>query len=650
MRDLEYLKLLSETYPTLRSAAAEIINLQAIESLPKGTEYFFSDLHGENEAFIYLLRSSSGIIRQKITETFGHFISETEEIELANLIYFPEREIRKVRAEGGFTEDYQKIAIYRLVRIAKVVSSKYTRHKVFKKIPKDFAYIIDELLNVNYNDANKKVYFDRIVRTIIENDITEIFICDLCRLIQDLTIDNLHILGDIYDRGPRADFIMEELMQFHDVDIQWGNHDIAWMGAFCGNRALICDVVRMAISYNSFDILEDGYGINLRPLSMFAAKVYGNDPCKRFLPHEWDKNVYDTVDSALAAKMHKAISIIQFKLEGQILKRHPEYGMDSRNMLLQIDYEKGTVKSLGRTYALKDTNFPTVDPANPLKLTREEEELLRTLEFSFRHGRMLGRHIGFLYSNGSIYKICNGNLLYHGCIPMDKNGEFQTMMIDGKAYAGRALMDKVQTLVKNAYYLSEDDPEKQKCVDFMWYLQCGPKSPLFGKDHIATFEQYFVDDEAPKREKLNAYYQLNSRPEICDKILAEFGLSGKSAHIINGHVPVRAKEGESPVKAGGKLYIIDGGLSKAYQKKTGIAGYTLIYNSWRLMLAEHKPFNPNSENSPELKSVEEMSSRVMISDTDGGRAMEQKIEDLRELVAAYRSGTIREKNQTGDRS
>lgn len=650
MRDQDYLRLLSGRYPTLRAAAAEIIHLRAIEQLPKGTEYFFSDLHGENEAFIYLLRSSSGIIRDKIRETFGHFISEAEEIQLANLIYFPNRVIRKMRADGEFTEDYQKIAIYRLVRIAKVVSSKYTRRKVFKKVPQDFADIIDELLNVDENDANKKDYFDEIVRTIIGTGITEIFIQDLCRLIQNLTIDNLHILGDIYDRGPRADLIMDELMHFHDVDIQWGNHDIAWMGAYCGNRALICDVVRMAISYNSFDILEDGYGINLRPLSMFAAKVYGDDPCSRFLPHEWDRNVYDAVDSALAAKMHKAVSIIQFKLEGQIIHRHPEYRMDGRSMLEQVDYEKGTVRSMGRTYEMKDMNLPTVDPKDPLRLTAEEEELLRTLEFSFRHSRLLGRHIDFFYTNGSIYKVCNGNLLYHGCIPMEKDGSFESMKFDGQAYAGRALMDKVQSVVQNAYYLPEEDPGKRECVDFLWYLQCGPKSPVFGKDHLASFEHYFVDDAAPKKEKMNAYYDLNGKPEICEKILKEFGLPVAGSHIINGHVPVRRKDGESPVKAGGKFYIIDGGLSKAYQQKTGIAGYTLIYNSWHLMLAEHRPFDPASENTPRLKVVEEMPARVMIGDTDIGRQMEQKIEDLQELVAAYRNGTIKENNRTGDRN
>lgn len=643
MRDLAYLKLLAKEYPSVRAASGEIINLMAIQGLPKGTEYFFSDLHGEYEAFIHLLRSASGIIREKISETFGYLISDSEEIALANLIYYPERVLRQVKRDGQFTEDWQRITIYRLVRICKEVSSKYTRSKVRKKMPPSFAYIIDELLHVNYNDENKKVYYDQIIFSIIDIEMGSQFIVALCNLIQNLTVDNLHIIGDIFDRGPRADIIMEELMRFHDVDIQWGNHDISWMGASTGNPACICNVLRIAIRYNSFDVLEDGYGINLRPLSMFAARVYRDDPCQRFMPKILDENIYDAVDPGLAAKMHKAIAVIQFKVEGQIIKRHPEYGMSDRLRLEQIDYEKGTVTIKGKTYKLLDANLPTVDPKDPLKLSKEEEELLHTLCLSFKHSSVLHRHIRFIYSHGAMYKCCNSNLLYHGCIPMKENGEFDGLSIDGIIYTGKRMLDFIEDAVKMAYFLPEDDASKDWYRDFTWYLWCGPKSPLYGKDNMATFENYFVADKAVAKENMNPYYKLCDKEEMCDKILKEFGLPVDGSHIINGHVPVKLKDGESPVKGGGKLYVIDGGLSKSYQPKTGIAGYTLIFNSRHLALAEHKPFDRNHENTPKVTIVEKMQKRVMVADTDTGRELAAKIADLKELVAAYRGGIIKEK-------
>lgn len=643
MRDLDYLRLLSREYPTVRLACSEIINLQAIMGLPKGTEYFFSDLHGEYEAFVHLLKSSSGIIREKIKETFGYIIAEEEQIELANLIYYPDRVINKMTAAGKNTEDWQKVTIYRLVRICKVVSSKYTRSKVRKKMPAEFAYAIDELLHVDYNDDNKKVYYSEIIRTILDVQIGDKFIIALSHLIQNLTIDNLHIIGDIFDRGPRADIIMNELMQFHDVDIQWGNHDISWMGAATGNLASICVVLRIAISYNSFDVLEDGYGINLRPLSMFAANVYRDDPCGRFQPKILDENIYDAVDPGLAAKMHKAIAIMQFKLEGQIIRRHPDYKMEDRVLLEKINYEKGTVNIDGKEYPMLDMNFPTVDPKDPLRLTPEEEELLYTLALSFRHSELLHRHIKFVYSHGSMYKCYNSNLLYHGCIPMKKDGSFDEMVIDGVSYSGKALLDFIDQRVQKAYFLSEFDPEKEKCSDFMWYLWCGAKSPVFGKDKMTTFENYFVEDKATHKENYNPYYKLSQQVEYCDKILKEFGLPVKGSHIINGHVPVKLKDGETPVKAEGKLYVIDGGLSKAYQSKTGIAGYTLIYNSHHLALAEHKPFDPNRESTPKVSIVEKMKRRVMVADTDKGRELALQIEDLKELVSAYREGILKER-------
>ena len=643
MRDLAYLKLMSREYPTLESASSEIVNLMAICGLPKGTEYFFSDLHGEYEAFIHLLRSSSGIIREKIKETFGHIISEEDEIQLAYLIYYPDRQIAKLKQEQNYTEDWQRIALYRLVQICKEVSSKYSRSKVRKKMPPEFAYAIDELLHVDYNDDNKKVYYSEIIRSIIDTQMADSFIIALCRLIQNLTIDNLHIIGDIFDRGPRADIIMEELMQFHDVDIQWGNHDISWMGASTGNPACICNVLRIAISYNGFDVLEDGYGINIRPLSMFAAKVYSDDPCERFMPRILDQNIYDAVDPGLAAKMHKAIAVIQFKVEGQIIRRHPEYEMDSRILLTAIDYQRGTVVIEGKEYPMMDMEFPTIDPSDPLKLSEEEEELLHTLTLSFCHSALLHKHIKFLYSNGSMYKCCNSNLLYHGCIPMKEDGSFDEMAVNGKAYKGRALMDFIDKQVKKAYFLPDQDPEKEASRDFMWYLWSGAKSPVFGKDKMTIFEHYFVEDKEASRERMNPYYKLSVQEKYCDMILEEFGLTTTGSHIINGHVPVKIKDGETPIKAGGKLFIIDGGLSKAYQGKTGIAGYTLIFNSRHLALAEHKPFDPKKESTPKVSIVEKMRKRIMVADTDDGKELARRIEDLKELVAAYRKGALKER-------
>ena len=643
MRDLAYLKLLSREYPNIRAAASDIINLQAICGLPKGTEYFFSDLHGEHEAFIYLLRSSSGIIREKIRETFGHIISEEDEVRLANLIYYPEKMINQIKQANEYTEDWQKTAVYRLVQICREVSSKYTRSKVRKKMPKEFSGVIDELLYVDNTDDNKTEYYSELINTLIDVRVADSFIVVICSLIRSLTIDNLHILGDIFDRGPRPDIILEELMHFHDVDIHWGNHDISWMGAATGNRACICNVLRMALGYNGFDVLEDGYGINLRPLSMFAERVYRDDPCTCFLPQILDKNIYDAVDPKLAAKMHKAIAVLQYKEEGQIIKRHPEYGMEERILLSAIRYDRGTVTIDGKEYPMRDMNFPTVDPADPLRLTDEEEELLHTLELSFRHNARLHEHVRFLYSNGSMYKCCNSNLLYHGCIPMTENREFDGLMVGGKMYRGKELMDFIDTQVKNAYFLPEDAPEKEACRDFMWYLWNGAKSPVFGKDKNRSFEHYFIEDPEVMRETMNPYYQLSEEEETCDMILKEFGLPTKGSHIINGHMPVKIKSGETPIRAGGKLFIIDGGLSKAYQERTGIAGYTLIFNSHHLALAEHKPFDPERERTPKVYIVEKMQKRITVADTDEGKELAGRIEDLKELLKAYRSGLLKER-------
>lgn len=643
MRDFAYLKLLAREYPTIKAASSEIINLTAIRGLPKGTEYFFSDLHGEHEAFIHLLRSSSGIIREKIKETFGYIIPEEEQMELANLIYYPEQVLNMVGMANKDTDDWKRINIYRLVQICKEVSSKYTRSKVRKKMPREFAYVIDELIHVDYNADNKRVYYSEIIRSIIDIDIADKFIIALCELIQNLTVDNLHIIGDIFDRGPRADLIMNELMHFHDVDVQWGNHDISWMGAATGNLACICNVLRIAISYNSFDVLEDGYGINLRPLSMFAASTYYQDACERFVPHILDQNIYDAVDPGLAAKMHKAIAVIQFKVEGQIIKRHPEYEMNDRLLLEQVDFEHGTVTVGGCEYPMRDMYFPTIYPQDPLQLTKEEEELLHTLQLSFKHSDLLHKHVKFLYSHGSLYKCYNKNLLYHGCIPMREDGSFDEMVADGVAYSGRSLMDYIDKQVQNAYFLPEGARGKEAARDFMWYLWCGAKSPVYGKAKMTTFEHYFIESKETHKEAMNPYYKLSIKEEYCNRILEEFGLPVKGGHIINGHVPVKIKDGETPIKANGKLYIIDGGLSKAYQSKTGIAGYTLIYNSNHLALAEHKPFLPGKENTPRVTIVEKMKTRVMVGDTDLGRELAARIDDLKELVNAYREGILKEK-------
>lgn len=644
MRDLDYLKLLSREFPNAKKAGAEIINLKAICGLPKGTEYFFSDLHGEYESFIHLLRSSSGIIRAKIAESFGSLLSEEEQMELANLIYYPGKMLDCATHEGKNTEEWQRLIINRLIRICRDVSSKYTRSKVRKKLPEDYAYAINELLSVEDQEQDKKLYRREILNTITEIGAGNEFIISLCELIQNLTVDSLHIIGDIFDRGPRADIIMEELMHFHDVDIQWGNHDIDWMGAACGHTACIANVLRIAISYNSFDMLEDGYGINLRPLSMFAAEVYQDDPCSCFRLHLLDENLYDAVDPVLAAKMYKAITIIQLKLEGALIRRHPEYHMEDRLMLDRIDYERGTILLNHKEYKLDDSYFPTIHPEDPYKLTTQEADLMNTLRLSFLHAQQLQKHIRFLYTHGSIYKICNGNLLYHGCIPMKKDGGFSRLPVQGGDLEGRALMDFLNQKIVDAYFLDgrEFPAEKESAMDLLWYLWCGPESPLFGKDKMSTFESCFLRGQNLAEEHYNAYYHHINDRKCVERILEDFGLNPMESHIINGHVPVRTKEGESPVKAGGKLFIIDGGLSKAYHTKTGIAGYTLIYNSQHLALAQHKPFCAGEENTPSIQIVEQMKQRVLVRDTDTGRKLQGQIADLKELLEAYQAGLIKE--------
>jgi len=640
--DKKYLQLLAKEFPNIDRAATEIVNLSAIRSLPKGTEYFFSDMHGEYEAFLHLLKSASGVIRHKIDLTLGKAVSSTEREALATLIYYPEREFKRMGKNGLLNDEWRRLTIYRLILVCETVSAKYTRSRVRKSIPADMVYILDELLNVT-DDVNKEYYYDEIISTVLDTGIADHFIRSICRLIRALTIDCLHIIGDIYDRGPRADIIMDELMKMHDIDIQWGNHDISWMGAAAGNLALVANVIRISMRYNNFDVLEDGYGLNLRALAVFAGEVYKDDPCLLFMPHTLDDNIYDPVDSKLVAKMHKAITVIQLKLEGQLIERHPEWGMNDRDVFRQVDFKNGTVAIGGKVYPLLDTAFPTVDPADPLRLSEGEAELMSVLANSFMHSEKLGSHIHFLYSKGSMYKTINGNLLFHGCIPMNEDGSWQAAEIAGEKYSGKALLDKLDQIANEAYFL-HDCPEKRYAVDYMWYLWSGPCSPLYGKDKMAFFERSYLSEKALHEERYNAYYRYSESAEVCGRILEMFGLDPARGHIINGHVPVKIKDGESPVKAGGRLFIIDGGISKAYQSTTGIAGYTLIYDSHSLNLAEHKPFIAGeSEHTPTIHLVEKLDRRANISDTDKGKEILDRINDLRELLAAYRSGAIKEK-------
>lgn len=638
----KYLRLLAKEYPTIGSVASEMVNLSAIRSLPKGTEYFFSDLHGEYEAFLYMLRSASGMIMRKIDLVFGKTVTSAERENLANLIYYPEKEIKALRSAGLITDEWRRLTIYRLIIVCETVSAKYTRSRVRKRIPNDLVYILDELLNVT-DDVNKDFYYNEIIDTIISTGIAENFIASLCRLIQALAVDKLHIIGDIFDRGPRADIIVDELMNIHDVDIQWGNHDISWMGAASGNLVLVANVIRIAMRYNNFDVLEDGYGLNLRALAIFANEVYKDDDCSLYMPSTLDDNIYDPVDVKLVAKMHKAITVIQLKLEGQLITKHPEWEMQERNVFSKTDFATGTVLIGGKSHKLKDNRFPTVDPEDPLRLSEGESELMNVLANSFRHSEKLHRHIRFLYAKGSLYKTCNSNLLFHGCIPMDEAGEFQSVNIRGEKYSGKALLDKLSELVNQAYFL-HDGEDKQYAQELMWYLWCGPVSPLYGKDKMAFFERYYLDDKSLHTESYNAYYTYSENEDVCIRILEMFGLDPERGHIINGHVPVKIKNGESPIKANGRLFLIDGGISKAYQKATGIAGYTLIYDSHSLNLAEHKPFIAGkSEHTPKIEVVEKLAQRANNSDTDLGEELLSQINDLKELLRAYRTGAIKER-------
>ena len=647
MIDQRLLRHLSKKYPNIKAATEEIVNLSAILALPKGTEYFLSDLHGEHEAFIHMLKSASGVIRSKIEEFFGPELTRDERDELAALVYNAEAEIKRRKRSGEDFEKWCKVSIFRLVVICKSVTNKYTRSKVRKRLPKEYAYIIDELLH-NSDDENKGNYYGQIIATIVECGIAEDFIIAFTDVISSLAVDKLHIIGDIWDRGAHPDAIMDFLMGHHDVDFQWGNHDIVWMGAATGNWACITNVLRMDISYNNFDMLEIGYGINLRPLAVMAEKVYGDDPCQYFMPKRLDENKFDPIDDRLAAKMNKAISICQFKVEGQRIMAHPEYGLENRLLLDKIDFEKGTVRLRDGEFPLRDTNFPTIDPENPYELTEDERNMLNALEASFLQSEKLQAHIRFIYSHGALYTICNGNLMYHGCIPMDEEGNFEKCTVNGITASGKEYMDYVDSQVRKAYFEPDESEETGRSGDLMWYLWLSSKSPLFGKDQMTTFERCFVADKATHKEHTVPYYKLINRKEICEKILLEFGLDPKDSIILNGHVPVKIKDGESPVKGEGKLIVIDGGMSKAYQKQTGIAGYTFIFNSRFMALAEHKPYSPLKKDgtqefhTPVIRTVKTLEKRMLIKDTDIGEELQKEADELKALVRAYRTGRLKE--------
>lgn len=653
--NIHYYEHLAEIYPTISAASSEIINLQSLLHLPKGTEHFLSDIHGEYDAFSHVLRNGSGAVRKKIDDVFGRTLSATDKTALATLIYYPQKKISLVKQTETDMESWYKTTLYRLIEVCKIVSSKYTRAKLRKALPEDYAYVIEELITEKQEVLNKEAYYESIVNTIVELGQTESFIVALAELIQRLVIDHLHILGDIYDRGPAPHKIMDELCDYHSVDIQWGNHDIVWMGAATGHLACIAAVIRTSIRYGNLDLLEEGYGINMLPLATLAMKVYENDPCDRFVQKDNNSNT-TKIENEMVRKMHKAIAIIRFKLDGQLIQKYPEFGMEEQLRLSHIDYEKGTITIEGKKYKMEDMNLPTVDPNNPYELTEDEMEVMMRLKSSFRHCEKLQKHAKFLLKHGSLYRIYNDNLLYHGCVPMDKKGNFTKVKVFGQEYSGKALYDVLESHVRKAFF-SKNKEERERGRDLIWYLWTAPNSPIYGRHKMATFERYFVEDKKVHHESKNDYYRIIDKPEIAKKILKEFGLESGRVHIINGHVPVRLKDGESPVKSKGKVIVIDGGFSKTYQSKTGIAGYTLTYNSYGLTLSAHEPFVSADEAVrkemdivSKFEVIEYSDSRVLVGDTDYGKKMQRRIGDLKELIQLYQSGELKERDSLRKRT
>ena len=643
---MHYLNLLSQSFPTVADAAKEIINLEAIMNLPKGTEHFLADIHGENEAFEHVLKNASGNIKRKVGEIFGNSIRESEKKELCTLIYYPEQKLELVKAIEEDIDDWYHITIHQLVKVCRDVSSKYTRSKVRKSLPEEFSYIIEELLHERTDDQDKAAYVAVIVDTIITTGRADDFICALCNVIQRLAIDQLHILGDIYDRGPGAHIILDVMRRYNSWDIQWGNHDILWMGAAAGNDACICNVLRLSLRYANLATLEDGYGINLVPLATFALETYGNDPCTEFMPKLLKGNKMDEKTLQLTAKMHKAITIIQFKEEARIFHRRPEWQMENRCLLESVNLDTKTCTIDGTSYDLKDSYFPT----GLAELTPEETDLIQKLHHSFRVSEKLRKHIRTILSHGCMYTICNQNLLYHASVPLNEDGTLKDVEILGQHYQGKELMSYIGQLVRAAFENDTEPEQKAYARDYFLYLWCGKDSPLFDKSKMATFERYFLTDKSTYKEEKGAYFRLREESEVCDRILDAFGVTGNNRHIINGHVPVHASKGENPIKAGGRLMVIDGGFSEAYHSETGIAGYTLIYHSRGFQLVQHEPFTSTKDaikRGTDIKSttqiVEMSAHRMLVADTDKGQELREQVSDLKELLHAYRHGIIKEK-------
>ena len=652
--DMRYLQLLSQSFPTVAEASTEIINLQAILNLPKGTEHFLADIHGEYEAFIHVLKNASGNIKRKVNELFGNTLRETEKRELCTLIYYPEQKLELVKHNETDIDDWYHITLHQLVAVCRDVSSKYTRSKVRKSLPADFSYIIQELLHEHTEDHDKTAYVNVIVDTIISTGRADDFIIAIANVIQRLAIDSLHILGDIYDRGPGAHIIMDTMRKYHSWDMQWGNHDILWMGAAAGNDACICNVIRLSLRYGNLPTLEEGYGINLVPLATFAMETYKNDPCTEFIPKTTGgASLLDEKTLRLTAQMHKAIAVIQFKVESQIIAKHPEWKMNDRCLFEHVDYQNGTIDLQGKTYKMSSCSFPTINPAAPSELSPEEEILISKLHHSFSVCEKLHKHIRVMLQHGCMYGIYNNNLLFHASCPLNEDGSLKEVEIyPGKKYSGRALMYHTGMQIRTAFQQDSAPEERDYAIDYFLYLWCGPDSPLFDKSKMATFERYFIADKETHVEEKGYYFKLRDNEEVIDHILDAFGVVGSNRHIINGHVPVRTLKGENPIKANGKLMVIDGGFSKAYHNETGIAGYTLVYHSRGFQLVQHEPFTSTEDaiqRGTDIKSttqiVEMSNRRMLVADTDIGVELRKQIDDLEELLFAYRHGYIKEKEK-----
>ena len=649
--DMKYLQLLSQSFPNISEASTEIINLQAILHLPKGTEHFMADIHGEHEAFLHVLKNASGNIQRKVNEIFGNTMRESDKRELCTLIYYPDQKLELIKASERDINDWYHITIHQLVSICRLVSSKYTRSKVRKALPADFSYIIQELLHERTDDVDKAAYVNVIIDTIISTGRADDFIIAISNVIQRLAIDQLHILGDIYDRGPGAHIIMDNLSAYHSWDIQWGNHDILWMGALAGNKACICNVIRLSLRYANMTTLEDGYGINLLPLATFAMDTYQDDPCDEFIRKLYGTTKgMDDKSRRLAALMHKAITIIQFKEEAAIYHRHPEWNMSDRILLSKINYEKGTVTIDNKEYNLKSNHFPTIDPSCPYRLTEEEASLMEKICHSFQVSEKLHKHIRLMLQHGCMYSVYNNNLLFHASIPLDKNGTLKEVEIKpGYRFSGRDLFYNIGMMIRTAFQEDSIPDDKAYAIDYFLYLWCGPESPLFDKSKMATFERYFIEDKETHHEEKGNYFKFRDNEEVVDRIMDAFNIKGDNRHIINGHVPVHVRSGETPIKANGKLMVIDGGFAQAYHKETGIAGYTLIYHSRGFQLVQHEPFTSTTDAIQQCTDIKgttqivEMSShRMLVADTDIGVELNKQIRDLEKLLYAYRHGLIKE--------